>query len=300
MTRTVVITGVTSGFGKGVALKLAEGDFNLVLAARRGEALEQTAAECGERAVAVTADVGEREDVERLAETAISTFGGFDVWINNAGVGVLGRFDEVPLEDHQRVIKTNLLGAIHGSYAALRHFRSRGQGNLINIASTASKVAHPYFASYCASKFGVLGLSSSIRQELEVNDETGIKICVVHPWAVDTPFFEHAGNYTGHSLRMPMMQDPEGTVEAIVGLVDKPQDDLDVSVLVKGSVLSSHLAPGLTEAMTAKVIHKTLIEDAPAVAAPTSGSLHEPLPIGTTVEGGNRERIEQEDAAKAG
>jgi len=300
MAKTVVITGTTSGFGKGVALKLAEGDYNLVLAARRGEELERTAAECGERAVAVTADVGERADVERLAETAISRFGQIDVWINNAGVGVLGRFDEVPLEDHERVIRTNLLGAIHGSYVALRHFRSRGAGNLINIASTASKVAHPYFASYCASKFGVLGLSASIRQELEVNGEDAITICTVHPWAVDTPFFEHAGNYTGHSPRMPLMQEPEKTVDAIVGLVEEPQDDLDVSVLVKGSVLSSHLAPGLTEMMTAKMIHKTLMEDAPASAGDTSGSLHESLPVGTTVAGGNKERIAREDAAKAG
>jgi short-subunit dehydrogenase len=238
--------------------------------------------------------------VERLAETAISTFGGFDVWINNAGVGVLGRFDEVPLEDHERVIQTNLLGQIYGSHAAIRHFRERGAGNLINVASTASKVAQPYFSSYCASKFGVLGLSAAIREELAVNGDDGVTVSVVHPWAIDTPFFQHAGNYTGRSLRMPLMQDPAGVVDAIAGLVEEPEDDVEVGVLVKGSVLSSHLAPGLTEAMSAKVIHKTLMEDAPVSAGNTAGSVHESLPVGTTVEGGNRERIAREDAAKAG
>lgn len=300
MSRTIVITGPTSGFGKGVALALADEETNLVLAARREEALAATAAECGHGALAVPIDVADPEAVARLAEIAISTFGGIDVWINNAGVGVLGRFDEIPLEDHRRVIETNLLGTLHGSYAAIRHFRERGAGTLINIASAAGKIAQPYFSSYSASKFGILGLSAAIRQELAVNGEDAIKVCTVDPWAADTPFFQHAGNYTGRSLRMPLMQGPEGIVEAIVGLIDDPQDDLDVSVLVKASTLSSHLAPGVTEAMSAKLVHKTLIEDAPASAGDTAGSVHESLPVGTTVEGGNRDRIAREDAAKAG
>ena len=133
-----------------------------------------------------------------------------------------------------------------------------------------------------------------------MNGDDGVKVCVVHPWAIDTPFFQHAGNYAGHTLRMPLMQDPAEVVEAIAGLIDEPQDDLEVGVLVKGNVLSSHLAPGLTEAMSARVIHKTLMEDAPASAGDTSGSIHESPPVGTTVAGGNRERIEREDAAKAG
>lgn len=299
MIRTIVITGATSGLGKGVALKLAEGDVNLVLAGRRGEELERTAAECGHGSIAVPTDVADPEAMVRLAETAISRFGHFDVWINNAGVGVIGRFDEIPLEDHRRVIETNLLGTIGGSHAAIRHFRERGAGTLINIASAAGKIAQPYFSSYCASKFGILGLSAAIRQELAVNGEDGIKVCTVDPWAADTPFFEHAGNYTGRSLRMPMMQDPQGIVDAIAGLVDDPKDDLDVSVLVKASTLSSHFAPGLTEAMAAKMVHKELFEDAPP-APTTSGSLHQSPPIGTGVEGGNRERIAREDAAKAG
>lgn len=296
MTLTIVITGATSGFGKGVALKLAEGDNSLVLAARRSEELERTAAECGGQALPVPTDVADPEAVARLAEATIARFGHFDVWINNAAVGAFGRFEEIPLADHRRIIETNLLGAINGSHVAIRHFRERGSGTLINIASAAGKVPQAYFSSYCASKAGVLGLSAAIRQELAVNGDRGIKVCTVNPWAADTPFFDHAGNYTGHSLRVPLMQGPDGVIDAIAGLVDSPKDDLEVGVLVKGSVLSSHLAPALAEAVSARMIHKTLYQDAPVSAGDTSGSIHESPPLGNTVDGGMRERIRREDA----
>ncbi|WP_462116406.1 SDR family NAD(P)-dependent oxidoreductase, partial [Lysobacter xanthus] len=132
--RTVVITGASSGFGRGVALRLAEQGYNLVLAARRNQLLDQLADECG-NAVAVHCDVGNPHDVEKLAAVAMAKFNRIDVWINNAGVAALGAFERIPLEDHLRVMQTNLGGAIAGSHAAMREFRKLGRGTLINIAS---------------------------------------------------------------------------------------------------------------------------------------------------------------------
>ena len=109
--------------------------------------------------------------MEALAQAAVSQFGRIDVWVNNAGGGALGRFEDVPLADHVHVIETDLLGTLYGSYFALRQFQGQGAvGTLINIASVIGKVPAPYFASYAAAKHGVVGLSGAIRQELEQNN----------------------------------------------------------------------------------------------------------------------------------
>ena len=124
---TIVITGASSGFGRGTALRLAkEYGCNLVLGARSPNSLAEVARDCeaaGARAVSVTCDVGRADDIERLASTARSKFGGFDIWINNAGICALGRFEDIPLADHEKLVQTNLLGTLYGSYTAMGHFR---------------------------------------------------------------------------------------------------------------------------------------------------------------------------------
>jgi short-subunit dehydrogenase len=293
MAKTIVITGASSGFGRGTAEKLAAQGHRVVLAARREELLDDLARELGQ-AIAVPTDVGNPDEVEQLRDRAIAEFGGIDVWINNAGVGTIGLFTEIPLADQIRVVQTNLIGELNGSFVALRHFLERGVGTLINVASVAGKVAMPYYAIYGATKSAVLSMSASIRRELELNDRKDIHICTVNPWATDTPFFEHAGNYTGHSLRMPSLDDPEVVVDAIVGLVESPKDDIDVGIEAKGSALRSHLTPGLTEAASARMTEKSLMQDAPE-APRTPGAVHDPMASGTKVEGGVRDRIARED-----
>ena len=198
--KVIVITGASSGFGRGAAVQFARAGASVVLAARREQVLDDVARECeaaGGRALAVPTDVSKSAEVETLAKTAVEKFGRIDVWVNDAGGGALGRFEEVPLADHVQVIETDLLGTLYGSYFALGQFRKQQSGTLINIASVIGKVPAPYFASYAAAKHGVVGLSSAIRQELNVNDIKNIHVCTVMPTSMDTPFFEHAANYTG-------------------------------------------------------------------------------------------------------
>src|SRR5690348_7914892 len=147
--RVVVITGASSGFGRGSAIEFARRGASVVLAARRGQVLEDAARECaaeGARAVPVPTDVTREPDMEQLAQRAVSEFGGFDVWVNNAGAGAVGRFEDIPLPDHVKVIETDLLGCLYGSYFAMRHFRERGSGILINVASVIGKLPAPYFS----------------------------------------------------------------------------------------------------------------------------------------------------------
>ena len=162
--KVVVVTGASSGFGKGAAREFAAAGASVVLAARRDQLLEELARGCeaaGGRALAVHTDVSKQADVEHLAQAALSQFGRIDVWVNNAGGGALGRFEEVPLADHVQVIETDLLGTLYGSYAAMRQFKAQGGGTLINVASVIGKVPAPYFASYAAAKHGVVGLNGA-------------------------------------------------------------------------------------------------------------------------------------------
>jgi len=290
--RTVVITGASSGFGRGVALRLAEQGWNLVLAARRDEPLEQLAAECG-NAVAVTTDVGNARDVVKLAEVAIATFNRFDVWINNTGVAALGRFERVPLEDHLRVLQTNLGGTIAGSHVALRHFREVGSGTLINIASMLGRTPAPYYASYCASKYGVIGLCDALRQELAAQNAQQVRVCAVLPMAADTPFYDHAANYTGHTLQPFPITNAEEVVDAIVRLVDAPQDEITVGLSATAAMIAERLSHTVTHSATSAVTQMLQMEQAP-VAPLASGNLHRPVAIGTGVHGSILQRLDME------
>lgn len=287
--KIIVITGASSGFGKGAARKFAEAGVSVVLAARRDQLLQDLARECeqlGARSLAVPTDVTRPEDVQRLGEATLEKFGRIDVWINNAGAGAIGRFEDIPLADHIRVIETDLLGTLYGSYFAMRQFRRQDAGILINIASVIGKVPSPYFSSYAAAKHGVVGLSASLRQELEQQKVNTIRVCTILPTTFDTPFFEHAAQYTGKEASpIPPVYDPKEVVDRIVEVVGDPKDEVTVGTAAALATLAHQWMPGLTESRMARETHKAEIEKAPP-ASETSGSLHEPMPTGTDVRGG--------------
>jgi short-subunit dehydrogenase len=298
--KTYVITGASSGFGRGVAVKLASMHANVVLAARRTELLNEVAAEAsaaGGRPLVVTTDVSRSEDIQRLANAAAARFGRIDVWINNAGVGAIGPFEKIPVEDHSRLIDVNLKGVIYGSHAAMRQFRTQGYGTLINIGSVESEVPLAYQASYAASKAGVLSLGRTLNEEIRLSKTETIKVATVMPWAADTPFFQHAANYSGGTPRMAAMDDPQIVVDAIIWVSLHPREEFPIGWKAEGSNISHHVAPDLTESLSADVSHRMQIETAPP-APPTTGTLFQPMQSGRTVDGGVRQRMEQEDAAR--
>jgi short-subunit dehydrogenase len=291
--RVVVITGASSGFGRGAALKFAEAGANVVLAARRRRALKDVAKECeqkGAKALVVETDVSNPEEVSELAQRAVDKFGRIDVWVNNAGVGAVGQFDETPLEEHAQVIKTNLLGTIYGSYEALQQFRQQRHGVLINVGSIAGKIAAPYLSSYSASKFGIRGLGMALRQELEQNGEPDIHVCTIMPVSHDTPFFEHAANYSGKPVEpIPPVYDPQRTVDAIYELALHPEDEVVVGPSGKIASVAERLAPSFMERQMGRRAHKAQMKQKKS-APDKSGSVFKPAAGGTDVYGGWKEK----------
>ncbi len=290
--KVIVLTGASSGFGKGAALELARQGAKLVVAARRMELLEELANECsaeGGEAIACATDVSRRPEVERLAGAALAAYGRIDVWINNAGVGALGRFERVPLAVHEQVIATNLLGTLYGSYCAYRRFIAQGRGVLINVASELGFATVPYYTSYAAAKHGIVGLAGSLRQEVKENGIEGVHICTVMPTAHDTPFFDHAANYTGHEVDPPKpLHDPRRVVDAIVRLAANPEDKEIVGADGIAKLAMANVLPGVSVKTGARQMHKTQIEEAPP-AADSPGAVRAPIDRGTGISGGRRQ-----------
>jgi short-subunit dehydrogenase len=296
--KTYVITGASSGFGRGVAEKLGSYHANVVLAARRTDLLEEVATavrQAGGRALVVTTDVSKEEDMQRLADAAVKEFGHIDVWVNNAAVGGIGAYWDIPLKDHERIIDVNLKSVIYGSYIAMQLFRAQGYGTLINTGSVESESPLAYHASYAATKAGVRHLGKVLNQELRLSGQKKkIKVITIMPWATDTPFWGHASNYSGHTPRMSMMDPAEKTVNAIIWSSLHRRKEVPVGWKARMAVTSHHIAPRLTERISANVAHKSQMRNAPP-APKASGSLHAPMQSGRGVEDGVEERMEREN-----
>ena len=275
----VVITGASSGIGKATARLFAEKGARLVLAARRKNLLDDLVEEIedhGADAIAVEADVSDSDDVQEIAKRALKEFGRIDVWVNNAGVGAVGRFDEIPLDEHEQLIKTNLMGTIYGASAALKLFRKRRRGVLINVASVEGKQAFAYHASYAASKHAIVGLSAALRQELTVNKDKDIYVCTVMPAAINTPFFRHAANHTGKKvIAPPPVYPPEQVAATIVKLAWSPEEEAYVGGFGRLMGGQSRIARSLSDRQAGWMQQKQQMEDAPP-AQNDSGALFEP------------------------
>ncbi|MGZ5385975.1 MAG: SDR family oxidoreductase [Solirubrobacterales bacterium] len=185
----LLITGASSGIGAQTARRASEAGYRLVLGARRPEPLEELAAELGgdERAIAVACDVAEWDQVQALAAAATERFGRLDAVFANAGFGAKRGFLEESPEQWRSMVLTNVLGPAYTIRAVLPHFRERNAGHFLLTSSIAGRRALPG-SLYSSTKFAVTGMGESLRQEVS---DTDIKVTIVEPGMVDTPFFDN-------------------------------------------------------------------------------------------------------------
>ncbi|MDR3507631.1 MAG: SDR family oxidoreductase [Caulobacteraceae bacterium] len=204
--QVIVITGATSGIGLSTARAAAVRGASLVLAARNEDALKAVCEDLshkGAEVAYVVADVGREADVRAIAAVAVSRFGGFDTWINNAGVTIVASAEETRLEDHQRLFQTNYWGVVFGSLTAIEQFKSQaGGGALINVGASAGDVALPMEAAFSASKHAVKGFTNALRTEMMAAREP-VSVTLIKPTGADTPGKDHARNTSGASLPHP-------------------------------------------------------------------------------------------------
>jgi NAD(P)-dependent dehydrogenase (short-subunit alcohol dehydrogenase family) len=285
----VVITGASSGIGRATALAFAGRGASVVLAARRKGALEQATQECealGGRALAIPTDVADFAAVEELARQAADHFGRIDIWVNAAAVTVFSPFPVVPLEDFRRVLDVNVMGCVHGARAAMSLLRAQCRGLIVNVSSVTAIAPQPYATAYTVSKAAVSSLSASLRQELQLAGDRKVKVCTVLPATIDTPFFQHAANYTGRKIQaMPPVYPPERVAHAIVCLARVPRAEVIVGPAGRAADLQARLSRRLLERLMARYVdryHLSRKEPAP----PTSGNLYIPAPETGSVDGG--------------
>lgn len=225
--KVVIITGASSGIGKAAALLLAEQGAKVVLGARRLEKLEALAEDIkhsgGEVVYSVT-DVKKIEDLIRLVNKAVHTFGRLDVIINNAGIGQLSRIDDLDVEGWEEMIDVNLRGVLYGIAAAIPIFKQQRSGHIINIISTSGLKIVPMQGVYAGTKNAVRTIAEAFRQES--NGE--IRITGISPGVVKTELADHIKNDKMKCAIQENMEQlaisPVAIANAIVYAIEQPQD----------------------------------------------------------------------------
>ena len=247
--QVMVITGATSGIGLTTARMASKRGARLVLAARNEQALKQLTDEInstGGNAIYIKADVGNEGDIKAIASEALNKFGNFDTWVNNAGVSIYGRLEEVDTEDFRRLFETNFWGTVYGSLVAARNLKIEG-GALINVGSTLSDRAIPLQGMYSASKHAVKGFTDALRMELEA-ENAPVSVTLIKPAAIDTPYKEHAKNYMDNKPQNPPpVYAPETVAEAILHCAENPMRDVFIGGAAKALSLAGKYAPALTD-----------------------------------------------------
>ncbi|HEY8396962.1 MAG TPA: SDR family NAD(P)-dependent oxidoreductase [Flavihumibacter sp.] len=297
--KVIVITGASSGLGRGVALQAAEYKAIVVLVARSTQVLNQLADSinsAGGQALAVTADVSKLEDLQQVLEQTISRFGKIDMWINNAGVAAIGSFTKTPLEDHLRVLDVNLNGVFRGSYIAVEQFKKQGYGTLVNIGSVESQVPTAYQTSYGASKAGVRAMGLVLRQELRLEKQKNIKVVTVSPWAIDTPLWDNVATYTGHEARMTSMDRTQKAVNVVMHALLSKKREMPIGFKSHATYGLHRIFPGWVERIGANMAHKHQASDTPP-KADTTGNLYTPTGSGK-VDGGFKQKMKEEKRAQ--
>ncbi|WP_164016822.1 SDR family oxidoreductase [Pyxidicoccus trucidator] len=251
--KSVVVTGASMGIGEELSVALAARGANLVLAARSEDALQRVKQRCeaaGGKAVAVATDVGDPEACRRMVERAVEAFGGIDVLVNNAGISMDARFEDITdLGLFERLMRINYLGAVYCTHHALPHLKAR-RGLLVAVSSLTGKTGVPTRSGYAASKHAMNGFFDSLRVELM---GTGVDVTVVCPGFVATNVRANALGKDGKPLQVSAHDESEGNMDVgtcvsiILRAMDQRQREVVMTTKGKVGQYLKLFTPGLLD-----------------------------------------------------
>jgi len=285
--QAIVITGATSGIGLATARRAARAGACVFLIAR-GEgdlkALTEELQATGARAAWAVADVADHDALAEAAAKCVRLFGGFDTWVNNAGISIFGAISETALDDQRRLFETNYWGVVNGSIIAAEHLRGRpGGGAIVNVGSILSDAPVPIQGVYAASKHAVKGFTNALRIEL-MRERAPITLSLVKPSAIDTPYNKHARNLTGQAMHNPQpVYATHVVADTILYCASHPIREITVGG--GGRLIASFYSvlPGLAEPLFARFA-PSLMRDRGSAYEPYDDGLYDPSDDGLDEE----------------
>jgi NAD(P)-dependent dehydrogenase (short-subunit alcohol dehydrogenase family) len=255
-TQTVVVTGASAGIGRATARLFGERGANVGLIARGEAGLDGAARdveEAGGKALAVSADVADYEQVTAAARDIEQHFGPIDVWINVAFTSVFAPFAEITAAEFRRVTEVSYLGFVHGTMAALSLMRPRGRGTIVQVGSALGERSIPLQSAYCGAKHAINGFTSSLRCEL-LHDKAGVHVTVVQMPAVNTPQFSWVrSKLPRHPQPVPPIYQPDVAARGVVFAADHPRRrQYWVGGTTAATIAANRLAPALLDRYLAR------------------------------------------------
>ena len=256
--KVVVITGASSGIGEATAEKFAKNGANLVLVARRKEKLEQVEKNLSQYSVKTlicVCDVSDKEQVKQMSEKVIDTFSKIDILVNNAGFVIYGKIEELSIEDIESQMETNYFGTIYCTKSFLPHFLKQNSGHIVNVASVGGSFGVPGIASYCATKFAMLGFSEGLHHELH---DTNVGVTVVSPIMVRTSLFDHPSfkNFTKHATGISLSS--ETVANAIIKASNSSRLEIVVPSFVRIGIWFKQTLPFLINPIIGRAFRNQL------------------------------------------
>lgn len=277
--QSIVITGATSGIGLATARRAARAGACVFLIARSEsdlKALTEELQATGARAAWAVADVADHAALSEAAEKCVRLFGGFDTWVNNAGVSIYGAISDTTLDDQRRLFETNYWGVVNGSLVAAEHLRKRYNGGaIVNVGSILSDAPLPIQGVYSASKHAVKGFTNALRMEL-MREQAPITVSLVKPAAVDSAYSKHARNLTGYATQNPQpVYATHVVADTILYCASHPIREITVGG--GGRLIASFYSvlPGLAEPLFARFA-PSLMRDRSSAWQPFDDGLYDP------------------------
>ena len=255
--KIVLITGASSGIGEAAAIEFAKKGSSLILVGRRKEKLleiENKLSKYHVSTLVYPCDVSNKSQVKEMSNTVLEKFGRIDILVNNAGFAIYGKVSDLDIDEIESQMATNYFGMVYCIKNFLPKMLEQKSGHIVNVASVAASFGLPGIASYCASKFAMLGFSEGLQHELK---DSGVGVTVVSPIMVRTNFFDHP-SFDSMPKNSTTSISSKSVAKAILKAANSSRLEIIVPSIIRGAVWAKHTFPYLINPIVSSSFKKQL------------------------------------------